>query len=148
MKNKFDEAIHILHEKKASCVILYKDKEPYLSEEIGIKPLMVCLRKDKNAFKDSVIADKVIGKAAALMAMLGKAAAIYGEVMSQSAEEFLKKQNILYKYGTLVPYIENRTKTGKCPMELAVAEVDDPVKAFEELEKTIKKLMQEKQNKN
>lgn len=144
MTNRLDDAIRILQEQKASCVILRENREPYISGEIGIKPLMVCLRKDKNAFSSSVIADKVIGKAAALMANLGKAEAVYGEVMSLGAEEFLKKKGIPYKYGTLVNYIENRTKTGKCPMELTVQEIDDPEEAFMALEKTIAKLMQNK----
>ena len=42
-------------------------------------------------------------------------------------------------------HIENRTRTGKCPMEETVLYIDSPEKAFEALEKTIANLMAQKQ---
>lgn len=144
MKNKLEEAVRILNEQQASCVIYKNEKEIRISEAIGIKPLMQELRIDKNAFTGCVIADKVVGKAAALMILLGKAEAVYGRVMSENARKVLEKSGILYKYDTLVPHIENRTKTGLCPMEETVLEIDDPNLAFVELEKTIAKLMAQK----
>lgn len=99
------------------------------------------LRKEQSAFENGVIADKVVGKAAALMAILGGAKAVYGQVLSESAENILKKYKIAYAYDQKVPYIENRTKTGQCPLEEAVNLVDDPKEAFKVLEDTIAKLM-------
>ena len=144
MKNRLKEAIEILNEERVSCVILSANHEVRTSDAIGIKPLMTELRIDKSAFDGCVIAYKVIGKAAALMAALGKAQAVYGRVMSQNAKEFLEKNGIYSVYGEIVPYIENRTKTGRCPMEEAVIDIDSPEEAFEALERTIAKLMAQK----
>lgn len=144
MNDRLKTAINILDEQQKSCVILDENGEVRTSDAIGIKPLMTELRVNKQAFAGCVIADKVIGKAAALMAVLGKAEAVYGRIMSQNAEEFLKKAGIEYRYGELVPYIENRTKDGRCPMEETVLEIDSPLEAFEALEKTIAKLMAQK----
>ena len=48
-----------------------------------------------------------------------------------------KKHRAICLYGTLVPNIINRDKTGICPMEEAVLGVDDIKKAYEILiEKT------------
>ena len=141
MNNKLEQAAALLQEKQVSCVIWIEGKEPILSEEIGIKPLMKELRKEKTAFENGVIADKVVGKAAALMAILGGAKAVYGQVLSESAEKMLQKYGIAYAYEQKVPYIENRTKTGQCPLEEAVNAVDDPNEAFEVLEETIAGLM-------
>lgn len=144
MNDRLKTAINILDEQQKSCVILDENGEVRTSDAIGIKPLMTELRVNKQAFAGCVIADKVIGKAAALMAVLGKAEAVYGRIMSRNAEEFLKNAGMEYRYGELVPYIENRTKDGRCPMEETVLEIDSPLEAFEALEKTIAKLMAQK----
>lgn len=141
MNKKLDEAVSLLKEKQVSCVIWIEGKEPILSKEIGIKPLMQELRKERQAFAQGVIADKVVGKAAALMAILGGAKAVYGQVFSESAENILQNYGIEYAYEQKVPYIENRTKTGQCPLEQAVNDIDDPDTAFEVLEETIAGLM-------
>ena len=141
MNDKLEQAVALLKERQASCVIWIDGKEPILSDEIGIKPLMKELRKEQSAFENGVIADKVVGKAAALMAILGGAKAVYGQVLSESAENILKKYKIAYAYDQKVPYTENRTKTGQCPLEEAVNLVDDPKEAFKVLEDTIAKLM-------
>ncbi|MGO5051377.1 DUF1893 domain-containing protein [Lachnospiraceae bacterium LCP25S3_G4] len=142
MKKRLEQAAKILKEQNVSCVILKEGHLPYLSNEIGIKPLMVELQSDKYAFRDAIIADKVVGKAAALMAILGGAMAIYGEVMSEEAIAVLESHHIIYGYGTKVSYIENRRKTDRCPLENAVMHIDDPQIAFDVLEQTIRRLMQ------
>lgn len=144
MNNRLDCAIEMLDAKKVSCVLLREGEEPYISSAIGIKPLMVLLREDKRAFEGGVLADKVIGKAAAMMAVLGQVSELYGEIMSEAAKEYLDKQGVPYRYHKLVPYITNRTKTGKCPMEEAVWNIDDEVEAFDILENTIRQLMSQK----
>ena len=141
MKSRLDDAKSRLKEGKWSCVIMVPGKEPVCSGAIGIKPLMSELRRDRKAFDNGVIADKVVGKAAALMAVLGGARAVYGEVMSEGALRVLEKYNVYTEYGILVAYIENREHTGKCPMEDTVWEIEEPEIAFPALENTIAKLM-------
>lgn len=144
MKSKLEKAVCQLHERDTSCVIINGKKEVWSSEALGIKPLMSKLREDKAAFTGCVIADRVVGKAAALLAVLGGADAIYGEVMSESAATLLEQKGMYFEYETKVPYIENRTRTGRCPMEEAVLSTDDPKEAFLRLEETIKGLMEQK----
>ena len=89
---------------------------------------------------ESVIADKVVGKAAALC-VLGKAEAVFGSVMSDGAVKVFEKHQIPYEFETRVQHIENRTKDGMCPMEETVQLIEEPEEAFEALEKTIARLM-------
>lgn len=125
---------------KISCVIL-KNDELILSDALGIKPLMQHLRIDKKSFMDCVVADKIVGKAAALMLVLGGAQAVYGDIMSQGAVLVLEESNIYFEYGALVENIKNRDKTDLCPMEKTVLDINNPVIAFDALEETIAKLM-------
>ena len=141
IEEQLRNAVTILKEEQKSCVILSEDGAVRCSDAIGIKPLMVELRADRKAFQGSVIADKVVGKAAALLAVLGEVQAVFGRVMSEGAVSIFAKHQSPYQFETLVPYIENRTKDGMCPMEETVQLVEDPEEAFEALEKTIARLM-------
>ena len=112
IEEQLRNAVTILKEEQKSCVILSEDGAVRCSDAIGIKPLMVELRADRKAFQGSVIADKVVGKAAALLAVLGEVQAVFGRVMSEGAVSIFEKHQIPYQFETLVPYIENRTKDG------------------------------------
>ena len=85
IEEQLSNAVTILKEEQKSCVILSEDGAVRCSDAIGIKPLMVELRADRKAFQGSVIADKVVGKAAALLAVLGEVQAVFGRVMSEGA---------------------------------------------------------------
>lgn len=140
MNSKLEHAIFDLKEKNISCVIMLNYKEPIYSTELGIKPLMNPLRKDKKAFENGVIADKVIGKAAAMMAVYGGAKAVYGGVMSVDAKAVLERYGVEFAYDELVPYIKNRTQTGRCPMETAVLDIDDLELAYKAIEEKLVEL--------
>ena len=128
IEEQLRNAVTILKEEQKSCVILSEDGAVRCSDAIGIKPLMVELRADRKAFQGSVIAD-------------GEVQAVFGRVMSEGAVSIFEKHQIPYQFETLVPYIENRTKDGMCPMEETVQLVENPEEAFEALEKTIGRLM-------
>lgn len=141
IRERLSKAAGILEKEQKSCVILSGNGLVRVSDAIGIKPLMAELRADKNAFQNAVIADKVVGKAAALLAVSGKADAVFGIVMSDGAVSVLEKYQIPFAFEKRVPYIENRTKDGMCPMEQTVQSMEDPKEAFAALEQTIAKLM-------
>ena len=146
MTELLERAVSLLHSRQVSCVVLKDGEEPYLSSDIGIKPLMIRLREDKKAFEKAAVADKIVGKAAAMMAVYGGALAVYGEVMSEAAEAFLKGQHVECCFFTKVPYIENRTRTGRCPMEETVMDIEDMPTAFDALEAAIARLMEGRKN--
>lgn len=63
--------------------------------------------------------------------------ALYAEVLSEGAEDVLRRFRILTEYEKIVPAIINRKGDGICPMEEAVKETEDPLSAFEILQKRI-----------
>lgn len=142
MLTRVERAIEMLTNGHHSIVVL-KD-ESFTSDDRGIKPIMNFLRADRCFFADSIVADKLVGKAAALLFVLGKAQYVYGEVMSEGGKAVLENAAIGYSYGKLVPQIINRTGDDICPMEKTVADIDDPAQAYVELGKTIERLKQER----
>ena len=107
-----------------TCV-LCRDDEQYTSEEKGIAPMMRFL--DSGTRLDGFCAaDRIVGKAAAMLMVLSGARACHGQTMSQAAVDFLQQHRVAVTYQTCVPKIINRTGDGICPMEQAVLELTDP----------------------
>lgn len=102
--------------------------------ERGIKTL---LSLQSGSLAGAFVADKVVGKAAAMMLVRGGAIEVYAEVISRPALEVFKAHKVICLYGEVVTNIINRDRTGICPMELAVLCADDVETAYKILvEKT------------
>lgn len=89
----------------------------------GVKPLLDFL--DTGKLKGAIVVDKVIGRAAAAICILGGVSEIHTKVISDGAKELLKKYGIVVSAKKAVKEIENRNKTGACPMEDVVRGLDD-----------------------
>jgi len=139
-----EKAHNILIAENKTCVAC-KGDIVYSSEKTGIAPMLEFISENIDLTEFSV-ADKIVGKAAALLFVLAGIRQVYGEVMSQAAEAVLEQHHIPYTYGILTSYIINRKGDGICPMEETVKEIDDPMEAFEALCKKRQQLMKEKGN--
>lgn len=126
------------------CLIaLVCGDEKIVSSKRGISFLLELAASGEN-FEGYVVADKIVGKAAALMFAYLQVKCIYAEVLSEKAIPILKKYKIEYFYGKKVEYIINRTNTGLCPMEETVLNCDDPNDARTLLEKKVASLKSNK----
>lgn len=132
-------AIERLREQSLSCVIMGKS-ETLEFRMRGIRPLTDTLKDRPEILKEAVIADRIVGKAAAMLAVSGGAKAVYGEVMSRAGLEMLQSHGITAAYGTLTEAIVNRENTGLCPMEQTVQTIDQPQAALPALLQTLKRL--------
>lgn len=72
------------------------------------------------------VADRIVGRAAAAVFVLGGVVRVRADVMSRGAAAFLAAHDIPASAGETVDVIVNRMGTGACPMETAVAGLDDP----------------------
>ncbi len=116
------------------------------SDKKGIVPMMEILETNPTFLSDAVVADKVIGKAAAFLLIKGNVKAVYAQMMSHHALETLQQTNIFVQYQTVVPYIINRNKDGMCPMEETVLSIQDAEQAFVALQEK-RKALEQKRNK-
>lgn len=128
MSADLERAKEILSQTGSTCV-LCRDETVYTTTERGIRPLLDWLHSgvDTCGF---YAADKVVGKAAALLYCLLGVRCVYGAVMSDAAVKVLRRNGIEAYWGRLTENIRNRTNTGLCPMEQATAHIDDPEEAL------------------
>ena len=109
------------------------------SNERGVKALLNLLDGSTD-FSGAYAADKVVGKAAAMIYVLLGIRALYASVISDGAKAIVESNGILLEYDEAVPYIINRQGDGVCPMELAVGGEKDPEKAVEKVRARLKEL--------
>jgi len=123
-KESLDYVKKLLTDSK-TFVALLADGTIYTSDKKGIAPVIEKMHSDYHFFQGAVVADRVIGKAAAMLLVASGARAIYGELFSQHAYAVLEENKktspeFYYETGEVVPYIINRQKTDMCPMEKTV----------------------------
>ncbi len=109
----------------------------YSSFESGIRPVIVPMCEDLHFFQGQSVADKIIGKASAMLLALSGAKEVYTPVLSKAGKEVFDRYGIVCEYDTLADYIVTRKGDGMCPMEMTVRDIDDPKEAFEALKKKL-----------
>lgn len=102
---------------KNGCII-------YTSRERGIKPLYDLVTSNKEELKSSSVADKAIGRAAAMLYEYAAIKELYTKLISDKAVDVLERTSIIYEFERSVPYIKNLDNTGMCPVETLSSETD------------------------
>ena len=122
----------------ASTIAVFSNGEVFTSQERGVKPLLHLLTEKKGFLKGASVADKVIGKAAALLMVLGEIKEVHTLIISEPAIKVFEKYNIPCYYDKKVDRIINRTGDGLCPMETLCLDVEEPKEAFQKITDFIK----------
>ena len=119
--------------------ILVKDEMVITSELRGIMPVLNLLDTHTDLEGYSV-ADRIVGKAAALLFAYAGIKEAYGEVMSVAGMKVLEEFHIPYSYKTKTEKIINRAGDDICPMEKTVIDIDNPEDAYIALKKKVESL--------
>ena len=121
-----------------TCVLV-KDDSVITSELKGIMPIISLLNANTD-LKGYSVADRIVGKAAALLFAYAGIKEVYGEVMSEAGMKTSERFNIPYTCKIKTDKIINRTGDDICPMEKTVIDIDNPVDAYIALKKKVESL--------
>ena len=133
-KNDFERAVSLLHRDGYTCVLCDRDRV-LTSREHGLAPLIRLLDTNES-LQDMAAADRLIGRAAALLLLAAGVKAVYGEVMSEEAHRLLSDAGVRTE-------ILNRAGTAPCPMEQAAEAVTDPAEALPVLRQALQELQKQ-----
>lgn len=97
----------------------------------GLVPLFTLLAERKLAH--ALVVDKVIGRAAAAVCIVGKAKKVHALLMGADALALLKANGVECTAEKTVPKILNRDLTDGCPMEQTVEGIEDPAEMVKAL---------------
>jgi len=134
------ECRRLILEEDAPCVFVRDGGILKTGEGTGVRPLVTAYEREPELLRGAVIVDKIVGKAAAMLAVLGGAAGVYGLTMSAAARDYLRQRGVPAEWEKLTERIINRTGTGLCPMETAVLELRDPAEGLKALKETMARL--------
>lgn len=110
--------IEQLHSGNFSCVIASGSDVRTFSGK-GVTDLRQLLHSSPAYLNGAAVADKVVGIAAAAIAVAGGVATVYADVISAGALRLLVAGGVAVSYDKLVTNIANRSGSGVCPLELA-----------------------------
>jgi iron complex outermembrane receptor protein len=142
MLTDIDIAKRSLQNDKTISLAIVKHREPvYKHSSSGVRGLFLILENQKELLKDSAVADRVVGKAAATLLVRGEISQLYTPVISSEAIKILKENKIDFDYDNQVDYILNNSKTGLCPMEKISIPLDNPDDIYNAISSFIKGVM-------
>ena len=110
-------------------ICLCKDGQCLFDDKRGIAPMMEFIARGY-ALAGYSVADRIVGKAAALLFVKCGIKAVFGKTLSVSARKTLEAHGIACEWETLTEVIIDRSGRNICPMEKTVQNCDDPERAY------------------
>lgn len=128
----------LLSTEGATCVAV-RNGETMITRERGVKPLLQWISEGRS-FEGWSVADKVVGKAPALLYVQLKPAVVFATALSEDARDILLARGIACGCDDLVPFIVNRAGDGQCPMDACVAGISDPREAERAIRECVRRM--------
>lgn len=133
-----NDLVLLLHEGQYTLVV--SNGETRTFDRRGVADLFHLMQDDPGFLRGASLADKVVGKAAAALMVLGKIKEVHADVISEPGLALLQQTHIPVSYGEVVPHIINRTKTGWCPLERLCHDCQTPQECYRQIEGFIQNL--------
>ncbi|MCW3998239.1 MAG: DUF1893 domain-containing protein [Candidatus Bathyarchaeota archaeon] len=126
-----------LQSKDVTLVIVKNGEMLFETEEHKIKGFLGAIEKLGKSLEGSSIADRVVGKAIALLCVYSKVYSVYAAVLSKEAKRILEKYQISHEWSIIVEEILNLEKNRACPFEMKARNMSDPKKTYFELKRLL-----------
>ncbi len=129
-----------LYEENLTLAIVKDGEVIYSTKSHRISGFMDAIDKCGERLRGASLADRVVGKAIALLCAHAKIKEVYAAVLSRKAQAIFKQNKIVYHWSALVDNVLDTTKTGTCPFEKAATEISDPQKAYNTFKRLLENL--------
>lgn len=99
----------------------------------GIAGFLKAIEECRDKLEGASVADRVTGKAIALLCVYSKVQAVYGVTMSRKAKMLLEEYKVYHESDELVENILNIIGTDTCPFEKLADEISNPKDSYRKL---------------
>jgi hypothetical protein len=137
-----EKAKQLLVKEKISLVIVKKEKELFKSNSSGIDGLLQAIEHLRDQMHGAAVADRVVGRAAALLLVFSQVSKVYAATLSKEGLKVFEKADIPVKHTKLVPLILNQTGDDTCPFErfsLGIKSSDEAYGQLKDFTESLKK---------
>lgn len=120
--------------KQGLSLLVYNNETLTTHDNRGIQDLLTLVATQPERLKGAIVADKIIGKAAAALMTSCGVVEVHTNVICTPAREIFEKANIKIFATKEVPLILNREKSGMCPMDTRLQGIESVEECVEILQ--------------
>ncbi len=122
-----------LNEKSLTLSIVKNGEIIFETVSNGISGFLEAIEKFGDGLEGTSVADRVTGKAIALLCVYAKVKAVYAIILSKGAKSVFEKHAVYHEWEELVENILDVKKAGICPFEKLANEISNPKDAYKRL---------------
>ncbi len=126
----------MLYEENLTLAIVKNGTVLFKTNSHRISGFLVAIEKLGTRLEHASLADRIAGKAIALLCVYVGVNNVYAEVLSRKAKALFEEYGILCEWKEIVDNIMNFNRNSVCPFEKVATDISNPEKAFAEF-KTI-----------
>jgi thioredoxin 1 len=128
-----DVAKKRLQENSLTLTIVNSGEIIFETASRGISGFLEAIEKFGDNLQEASVADRVIGKAIALLCVYAKVKAVYAIVLSEKAKVVFEQNMIYHEWNELVESILDGDNRELCPFEKLAAKISNPSDAYKML---------------
>jgi len=128
--NDLDIAKSHLYKKGLTLTIVKKGVVLFETGSHRISGFLGAIEQLGARLEGASVADRVVGKAIALLCVYAKISEVYAEVLSRQAKAVFEENGIPCLWKELADNILDLNRSGVCPFEKAASDISDPEKAY------------------
>jgi hypothetical protein len=119
-----------LYEEQLTLAVVKNGQLLYSTKSHRISGFLEAIEKCGGILEGASLADRIAGKAVALLCVYAKIKEAYAAVLSRKAHIVFKQHHIGVHWNQMVETVLDASKEGLCPFEKAAESIVDPQKAY------------------
>ena len=127
------QMLDMLNEQGLSLLV-YNHDSLTTHDNRGVQDLLQLISDQPERLQGAIVADKIIGKAAAAIMATGGVKEVHTNIICTPAKELFKSQGILVFATEEVPMILNRDRSAMCPIDTQIADIESIEECVEVLQ--------------
>jgi hypothetical protein len=135
--NDMDIAKDILTKTNCSIVVIKNGTVLSRRRGDGIRPILETIKDLKEEIHDTIVGDRILGKASALLCKYCKVKGVYSPQATKTAIAVLIIAGIPCKIDEKIPYIKNKDGSDICPFEKMLSNIDSSEEAYKLLKEKV-----------
>ncbi|HKL12726.1 MAG TPA: DUF1893 domain-containing protein [Halanaerobiales bacterium] len=136
--NDKELAINELNDSDYSLIIVKEKEVKYKSKEESVGSIVSLLEEQPDLLENAVVADKIIGRAVAMVCDYASVKFCYGQIVSEGAIDIFNKNHLSFKASQKVKAIKNRDNTDLCPIEKLTLNIDNSAEGIKKIKEFLK----------
>jgi hypothetical protein len=140
LMNDLEIAKNELTQKNLTLAIIKNGQILFETKSNRISGFLDAIATLKDQLDGSSLADRVAGRAIALLCVYAKIKEVYAQILSRKAQEVLKQNQIHCQWREIVDNILDQTKTSICPFEKAAEQLSNPQEAYQKFNELRQKM--------